>query len=111
MQAATRVKPEQAPKRQSRTPTWRKYREGQRGRGRSNRPGSPSCPPGYWEQHVCMARCATRETWAKEPLVEEGQIAQESEGPIVPMRRGNARGGTGPWFRVLHKEWTRGRLA
>lgn len=37
--------------------------------------------------------------------------AQESEGPMVPAKRGNSRGGTGPWFRVLSNEWTRGRLA
>jgi hypothetical protein len=36
---------------------------------------------------------------------------QESEGPTVPMKRGNARGGKGPWFRVLTEEWTRGELA
>ena len=27
------------------------------------------------------------------------------------MKRGNARGGKGPWFRVLREEWTSGRLA
>jgi hypothetical protein len=36
---------------------------------------------------------------------------QESEGPIVPMKRSNSRGGTGPWFRALCEEWTRRRLA
>lgn len=32
---------------------------------------------------------------------------QESEGPIVPTKRGNSRGGKGPWFRVFPEEWTR----
>jgi hypothetical protein len=30
---------------------------------------------------------------------------------MVPAKRGNARGGTGPWFRVLRKERTSRRLA
>ena len=37
--------------------------------------------------------------------------SQESEGPMVPAKRGNARGGKGPWFRVLRKKRTSRRLA
>ena len=29
---------------------------------------------------------------------------------MVPIEAGNDRGGTEPWFRVLRKEWTSGRL-
>jgi hypothetical protein len=41
----------------------------------------------------------------------EKRRRQESEVPMVPMKRGNSRGGKGHWFRVLTEEWTRGRLA
>ena len=61
-------------------------------------------------QHADKDKCETWEAWAVEPRHVCGQ-AQASEGPIVPMKRGNSRRGTGPWFRVFSEEWTRGRLA
>lgn len=44
------------------------------------------------------------------PEHAEEWLGQESEGPMVPMKPVKAGGGTGPWFRVLHEEWTSGRL-
>ena len=40
-----------------------------------------------------------------------GRARQASEGPIVPMKLGNASGGKGPWFGVRSDEPRGGGLA
>jgi hypothetical protein len=40
-----------------------------------------------------------------------GRAKQESEGPIVPLKPGNAGGGKGPWFGVRPNEPRGGGLA
>ena len=45
--------------------------------------------------------------WGEDRTRTEGKgrgARQESEGLIVPMKRGNARGGKEPWFSVLREE-------
>ncbi len=49
--------------------------------------------------------------WVRDPNTPKEWLGQESEGPMVPAKPVKAGGGTGPWFRVLGEEWTRGRLA
>lgn len=41
----------------------------------------------------------------------EGVVGQETEGPVVPMKRVTTAEGRGPGSGVLHEEWTSGRLA
>jgi hypothetical protein len=113
VRAATRVKPEQAPKAVSRAPSRLLTGEGRRdgseqpteedpsalrGNGRSTHTGSdvqhgrPSAVP------------------AGNRLVRNGPW-KESEEPIVPMKSGNADGGKGLWFEARLDETRVGRSA
>jgi len=115
VRAATRVKPEQAPKGWMRAPSLLSLDEGRR--GRSDRPTHEDCP---------ARRGSGRSTYARgdwqhgRPVAGPGRLGtcprgggarQASEGPIVPRKLGNASGGKGPWFGVRSEERRGGGLA
>ena len=115
VRAATRVKPEQAPKAWMRAPSLLSLDEGRRGRSdrptqedRSARRGSgrSTYARGDWQHGRPVARPGRPGTG---PF--GGRARQASEGPIVPAKLGNASGGKGPWFGVRLDEPRGGGLA
>ena len=86
--------------------------EGRRDDGRANRPGPTSVHRGIGRSmRVRRGAQHGRPGNVSRKAQREKRRDQESEGPMVPMKRGNSRGGTGPWFRAVSEEWTKGRLA
>jgi hypothetical protein len=115
VRAATRVKPEQAPKAWMRAPSLLSLDEGRW--GQSDRPTLEDCPArrgsgrstyarGDWQHGRPVARPGGPGT---DPA--GGRAQQASEGPIVPRKLGNASGGKGPWFGVRSDEPRGGGLA
>ena len=112
VRAATRVKSEQAPKGWMRVPSLLSCGEGRSdwsdqptNEDQSTRRGSRrSTHAGNDERH---GRPAAERDVIRNQFLGAGRW-QESEGPIVPMKPGNAGGGKGPWFGVRLDE-TRGR--
>ena len=113
--AATRVKPEQAPKGLMRAPSLLSIDEGRCGRldapTHESRParrgsGRRTCVCEDWQHGRPAAR-------AGQPANDRagGCVRQASEGPIVLKKLGNASGGKGPWFGVRWNEPRSGRLA
>jgi hypothetical protein len=116
-QAATRVKPEQAPIAVPWTLTRPRYGESREEVGE----GIDQSPPPV-HRGIGRSMCAQNGTQHGRPGGARGEdrtrtegkgrgALQESEGHIVPVKRGNARGGKVPWFSVLREEWTSRRLA
>ena len=110
-QAATQVKPEQAPKvtRGSRPDiqTWK-----------AAAPAWTNRQERSWRTTGVMgAGCVqgelrnTRDLLSKPKRIEEGAARAGVGGAHSTCEAGNDRGGKGPWFRVLLEEWTSGRLA
>ena len=109
VRAATRVKPEQASKGVTRAPSLLTEDEGRRGR-----PDAPTCDgrparrgmgrSTYAHAMTCNTGdlCGLPGSLGKRLLGGRGQ--QESQGPIRPMKLGNAGGGKGPWFGVCSNE-------
>jgi hypothetical protein len=115
VRAATRVKPEQAPKGLMRAPSLLSMDE-----GRCGRRDAPT------DERRPARRGSGRSTYAGEdwqhgrPVAQAGQpandrsggrVRQASEGLIVLMKPGNAGGGKGPWFGVRLNEPRSGGLA
>ena len=115
VRAATRVKPEQASKGRMRAPSCPYFSEGRRDRSEQPSGDDRSARRGNGRStHTRIAtehgRPATTPGRAWQPVFGIGS-AQESEGPIVPTKRGNSRGGKGPWFGVRPDEPRGGGLA
>jgi hypothetical protein len=115
MQAATRVKPEQASKDLMRVPSRPDNGEGSRDRSEQPTREDRSTLRGIGRSmHAHGGRqhgrpAVERRNCRNRP--EEVGRAQVSEGLIVPMKPVNAGGGKEPWFGACSDELRRGRLA
>ena len=106
VRAATRVKPEQAPKCEMLVPSphtegegrriWpeQPFEEGQVTAGVMGAARTHTSKRDTGDLPRCKVTCSGRRS----------RLRQESEGPIRAVKPGNAGGAKGPWFRVRHNE-------
>lgn len=112
--AATSVNPEQASKVMMWAPTRLSIGEGRCAMERGV-DGLRRGPPGYWEWHDEKVPWATWEIRSGEAKWFQRGLGprpkRKSERLIVPLKRGNSRGGKGPHFRCASKAAEDRRLA